>query len=133
MCREIPTSDEIQIAAVQFTLQWGNPHRQHVLMFWRQTLGQLGVISPLPRQLTAHGCGKSSVQITTMKLKHLFYYLHKAGKHGVKDVSSLFHDSHIPGGGVSALAILDGVDEAVSELAQRAQQILFDETDHVVI
>lgn len=51
----------------------------------------------------------------------------------MKDVSSLLHDSHILGGGVSALAILDGVDEAVSELVQRAQQILFNETHHVVV
>lgn len=36
----------------------------------------------------------------------------------MKDVSSLFHDSHILGGRVSALAVLDRVDEAVSELVQ---------------
>lgn len=36
----------------------------------------------------------------------------------MEDVSSLLHDSHIFGGGVGALAVLDGVDEAVSELAQ---------------
>lgn len=64
---------------------------------------------------------------------YLFSYLHTARQHGVKDVSSLFHDSHILRGGVSALAVLDRVDEAVSELAQWAQQILFNETHHVVV
>lgn len=63
-------------------------------------------------------CANYSNEINERKKKHLFSYLHKAGQHGVKDVSSLFHDSHILGGGVSALAVLDGVDEAVSELAQ---------------
>lgn len=60
-------------------------------------------------------------------------YLHTPGQHGMKDVRSLFHDSDIFGSGVSALAVLDGVDEAVSEFAQWAQQVLFNETDHAVI
>lgn len=117
---QIPTTDEVQIAAVQFTLKWGNPHCQHVLVFWWQTLAQLRVISPLP-----HSAQRSFVRIPACKLKKkekaapiLFSYLHTARQHGVKDVSSLFHDSHIPGGGVGALAVLDGVDKAVSELVQ---------------
>lgn len=36
----------------------------------------------------------------------------------MKDVRSLLHDSDVFGSGVSALAVLDGVDEAVSEFAQ---------------
>lgn len=59
MCGELPTGDEIQIAAVQFALKGGNPHRQHVLMFGRQTLAQLGVISPLQRQISAQAWHKS--------------------------------------------------------------------------
>lgn len=48
----------------------------------------------------------------------LHSYLHTTGQHGMKDMRSLLHDSDIFGSGVSALAVLDGVDEAVSEFAQ---------------
>lgn len=46
---------------------------------------------------------------------------------------SLLHDSDIFRGGVGALAVLYGVDEAVSEFAQWAQKVLLDEIDHAVV
>lgn len=51
----------------------------------------------------------------------------------MKDMRSFFHDSDISRRGVSALAVLYGVDEAVSEFAQGSQKILLDEVDHAVI
>lgn len=61
------------------------------------------------------------------------FYLHTPNQHCMKYMRSLLHDSHVFGGGVSTLAVLDGVDEAVAEFAQRAQQIPLDEVDHAVV
>ena len=60
-------------------------------------------------------------------------YLYAAGQHGVQDMRSVLHDAYVPGGGVSTLAVLDGVDEAVPELLQRTQQVLLDEAHHAVV
>lgn len=51
----------------------------------------------------------------------------------MKDMRSLFHDSDISRRGVGTLAVLYGVDEAVSEFAEGAQKIPLDEVDHAVI
>lgn len=51
----------------------------------------------------------------------------------MEDVCAPLHDSNISGRGVGALAILDGIDKAVSELSQGAQEVLFDEVDHAVV
>lgn len=45
-CRVL-TSDVIEVVAVQLVLKRGNPHCQHILVFGRQTLTQLRVISSL--------------------------------------------------------------------------------------
>ena len=45
----------------------------------------------------------------------------------------LLHDPDVFRGGVGTLTVLYGVDEAVSEFAQRAQQIFLDEVDHAVV
>lgn len=37
----------VKVVAVQLILKWGNPHCQHILMFRREKLSQLGVIFPL--------------------------------------------------------------------------------------
>lgn len=46
-CRQVLTSDVIKVVAVQLILERGNPHSQHVLVFGRQKLSQLGVIFSL--------------------------------------------------------------------------------------
>lgn len=51
----------------------------------------------------------------------------------MKYVSSFFHESDVLRCGVGTLAILDGVDEAVPELAKRAQKIVLNEIHHAVI
>lgn len=43
-------------------------------------------------------------------------YLNTTSQHLIEDVSSLLHDSDILHRGVSALSILDGVNEAVPKL-----------------
>jgi len=60
-------------------------------------------------------------------------HLNTAGQHLVEDVRSLLHDAHVLLRGVGALAVLDGVDEAVPELLDRAQQVLLDEVHHAVV
>ena len=59
--------------------------------------------------------------------------LNAAGQHLVEDVGPLLHDAHVLLSGVGTLAVLDGVDEAVPELLQRAQQVLLYEADHAVV
>lgn len=51
----------------------------------------------------------------------------------MKYMRSLFHHSDVFQRGVGTLAVLYGVDKAVSEFAQRAQKILLDEIDHAVV
>lgn len=60
-------------------------------------------------------------------------YLHTSGQHRMEHVRSLLHDPDVSGRGVGALAVLNGVDETVSEFTQRSQEVLLDETDHAVI
>lgn len=51
----------------------------------------------------------------------------------MKDVGAFLHDSDVFRRGVGTLAVLYGIDEAVSELSQRAQEICLDEIHHVVV
>lgn len=51
----------------------------------------------------------------------------------MKHVGSFLHESDVPRCGICTLAVLDGVDEAVPELARRAQKIVFNEIGHAVI
>lgn len=51
----------------------------------------------------------------------------------MKYVSSFFHESDVLRCGIGTLAILDGVDEAVSELTKRTQKIVLNEIRHAVI
>ena len=60
-------------------------------------------------------------------------YLDTAGEHFIQDVSAFLHNSHVDKGGVSALAILDGVDEAIPKLFDGAQEVLLDEVHHAVV
>lgn len=48
-------------------------------------------------------------------------------------MGSFFHESDVLRRGIGALAVLNGVDEAVSELAERAQKVVLDEIHHAVI
>lgn len=59
--------------------------------------------------------------------------LNAASQHLVEDVSPFLHDAHVVRRGVGALAVLDGIDEAVPELLDGAQQILLDEVHHAVV
>lgn len=63
----------------------------------------------------------------------ILFYLHTSGQHSVKYMRSLLHDSDVFWRGVGTLAVLDRVDEAVSEFTERAEKILLDEVDHAVI
>lgn len=63
----------------------------------------------------------------------LVFHLHASSQHGVKYMGSFFHDSHVLRRGIGALAVLNGVDEAVSELAKGAQKVRLDEIHHAVI
>lgn len=60
-------------------------------------------------------------------------YLNTASQHLIEDVSSFLHDADVVQRGVSALAILDGINEAVSELFDGTKQILLDEVHHAVV
>lgn len=62
-----------------------------------------------------------------------FLHLNTTNQHGVKNMCSLLHDSDVSGCGVSALAVLYGVDEAVPELFKRAQKILLNKIHHTMI
>lgn len=55
---------------------------------------------------------------TVCKLLYFFFYLHTSSQHCMKHVRSLLHDADVSCGGVRTLAVLYGVDEAVSEFAQ---------------
>lgn len=59
--------------------------------------------------------------------------LNTAGQHLVEDVSPFLHDADVVQRGVGALAVLDGINEAVSELLHGPQQILLDEVHHAVV
>lgn len=48
-------------------------------------------------------------------------------------MSPFLHDADVVQRGVGALAVLDGINEAVSELLDGAQQILLDEVHHAVV
>ena len=73
------------------------------------------------------------LQYVIHTLVSIVQYLYAAGQHGVQDVRAVLHDADVAGGGVGTLAVLDGVDEAVPELLQRAQQVLLYEADHAVV
>lgn len=60
-------------------------------------------------------------------------YLHASSQYFMKHVSSILHDPDVFRGGVGTLAVLYGVDEAVSKFVQRAQQVPLDEAHHAVI
>ena len=51
----------------------------------------------------------------------------------MEDVDSFLHQSDIRRGGISTLAVLDGVNEAVPKLTQRTQQVLLYEIHHTVV
>lgn len=70
-----------------------------------------------------------------LKSNWLFFiiYLHASSQYFMKHMCSIFHDPDVFRGGVGTLAVLYGVDEAVSKFVQRAQQILLDEVHHAVI
>lgn len=51
----------------------------------------------------------------------------------MKYMCSLLHDPDVFWCGVSTLAVLYGINKAVSEFTQRAQKILLDEVDHAVV
>lgn len=59
--------------------------------------------------------------------------LNTASQHLVENVSPFLHDADIVQRRVGALAVLDGINEAVSELLDRPQQILLDEVHHAVV
>lgn len=59
--------------------------------------------------------------------------LHASSQHSVKHMGSFFHESDVLRRGIGTLAVLNGVDEAVSELAERAQKVVLDEIHHAVI
>lgn len=59
--------------------------------------------------------------------------LNTASQHLVKDVSPFLHDADVVRRRVGALAVLDGINEAVSELLDGPQQILLDEVHHAVV
>lgn len=59
--------------------------------------------------------------------------LNTASQHLVEDVSPFLHDANVVRRGVGTLAVLDGINEAVSELLDRPQQILLDEVHHAVV
>lgn len=68
-----------------------------------------------------------------MRTLSLFSYLHTSSQHGMKHVSSFLHESDVLRCGICTLAVLDGVDEAVPELAKRAQKVVLNEIGHAVI
>jgi len=137
MWREILTGDVVQVVAVQPVLVWGNPHLQHVLVFGRQKLSQLGVISSLGTRRTQ--CCESWTTNARcgctygVRCGQFCVYLHTSNQNCMKHMCSLLHDPDVCRRGVGTLAVLYGVDEAVPELAQRAQKIPLDEIDHAVV
>lgn len=59
--------------------------------------------------------------------------LNTASEHLVEDVSPFLHDADVVRRGVGTLAVLDWIDESVSELLDGPQQVLLDEVHHAVV
>lgn len=102
-------------------------------MFGRQKRSQLRVISSLGLKKKNNSEEFENVNGHPAGRRSSCSHLNASGQNGVENMCTLLHDADVSGGGVSTLAVLDGVDEAVSKLVQGAQEVLFDEIHHAVV
>lgn len=61
------------------------------------------------------------------------FHLDTAGQHLIKDVCPLLHNPDVMRRRVGTLAILNGVNEAVSELFDGSKQVLLYKVHHAVV
>lgn len=61
------------------------------------------------------------------------FYLDTASEHLIKNVSPLLHNPDVLKSGVGALAILNWINETISELLNRPEKVFLDEVHHAVV
>ena len=98
-------ASSLQEPPVELVLDGGESNQKDKLLLWREALGQHAVVT------TLH-CSRQQL---------------------VQNVGSLFHQSDIKGGGVSALAVCDGVHKTVCELSGCSKEVRLHKVDHCVV
>lgn len=95
-----------------------NNNGENSLIFFLTTAEDIKSVTLYSKRILAFNCRLVKQLIgSKMGLKQEPQaYLNTACQHLIKNVCSFLHDPHVDHRGVSALAILDGVDKTVPEL-----------------
>lgn len=104
-------------------------------MFGRQELGERCVIFSLEestnKTLLLEANIKESKKKQSQKVKD--FYLDTASEHLIKNVSPLLHNPDVLKSGVGTLAVLNWINETISELLNRPKKVFLDEVHHAVV